>query len=108
MPPRSRGLVVEILSRAANFRIDVAEEALAPDISDEGGVDRRIFDIETAGLEPADQPFAMSASFGEAEKAEQVGEEIRAGGFKSERRRPAERFRGRAEVVLRELDTGDR
>src|ERR1700691_4680033 len=76
MPPRRREVVVENLRRAADFRIDVAQEALAPDIGDEGGVDRRIFDVEAAGLEPTDQPLTMAARLGEAKQAEEVVEEI--------------------------------
>jgi hypothetical protein len=72
MPPRRRELVVETLSRAADFRIDIAQEALAPDIGDEGGVDRCVFDVEAAALEPSDQPFAMTARLGEAKQTKQV------------------------------------
>ena len=106
MPPGRRELVIEILGWATDFRIDVAQEALAPHIGDEGGVDRGIFDVEAAGFEPADQPLAMTARFGEAKQAKEVVEEIPARGCEPQRERSAEGFHGGAEVVFREFECG--
>jgi hypothetical protein len=69
-------------------------------------VDRRIFDVEAAGLEPADQPLAMAARLGEAKLGGEGRRRSPIRWPRAERERLAERVHRGAEIVLGEIERG--
>ena len=91
LPPRRRELVIEILGWATDFRIDVAQEALAPHIGDEGGVDRGILTSK-----PLDRTSRSAARHDRALRRGEAGEGGR-------RRNPSPRVEPQRERLCREV-----